>query len=266
MKILVCFKTVPEFDQVVDADWERFALDTDLRYAKRCFGCFDETALETALLLKDALITQREDAVCCAVTLGSLPSSLCKTLFAVGFDHIQVLESSARTGEEFRPWETAAVLAQHISGGKWDLILAGRQAGYADTGMVPLILAEKLRLPVITEAEFLAPLGKKSLFVERSGMSCKERIGIRLPALVVMGNSPVSSLRPATLAAQLNAAMYKAETASVDGAIAGPACTSEAPRLIRKRAGRNGCILPGGNNLSQSAKVIARKLREWGFQ
>ena len=275
MKILVCFKIVPEFEQVVDDDWEHFDLATNIAYVKRSFGCFDETALETALRLKDALYAQGEKAECSALTLGSLPPSLCKTLFAAGFDRIHVLEASAGysvagtasagyAGLEFKPWETAAVLEKFIRGGGWDLILAGRQTGYADTGMVPLILAEKLSLPVITHVESLSPLGSTGLSIDRCGISSRERIAIRLPALLIMGNSPVSSLRAATLAAQLQAGKRKAELSAAGNAVG--TGLEDAPQLIWERADKTCRFLPGGSDIGQSAVAIIGQLKDWGFR
>ena len=264
MKILVCFKTVPDFDQVVDADWEHFDVQTSISYVKRTFGRFDETALETALRLKDALQAQGREVECSAITLGTLPPPLRKTLYAAGFDHVHVLENDAGaspTGMEFRPKETAAALAQFISGGNWDLILAGRQAGYADSGIVPFYLAEKLRIPVISEAECLSQTGVNSILIDRRGLSGKERIGICLPAVVVMGNSYVSSLRSATLAAQLQAAKRAAEPVAV---CVGDADVKKSPRLVREPVRKTCRILPGGRAMNQSVREIARQLKVRG--
>ena len=260
MKILVCFKTGPEFEQVVDADWEHFGIHSDMSYVKRSFGCFDETALETALRLKDELAGQgaalcNAATSCCALTLGSLPAPLYRTLFAVGFDQISVLEDAL----EFQPQETALALAKFISKGSWDLILAGRQAGYADTGTVPLILGEELKLPVITEAESLVPLEGNRLSINRYGPEGREKLEISLPALVVMGNSPVSALRAATLSAQMQAAKLTPEFLPC-----GISAEKITPKLIRKRSGKNCRFLPGGKELAESAREITELLSEWG--
>lgn len=247
MKILVCFKTGPEFERIVDADWENFNLHTDTSYAKRSFGCFDETALETALRLKDELANQGKDAECHAVTLGSLPAPLYRTLFAVGFRQVSVLEGAL----EFQPYETASALAEFIAAGSWDLILTGRQAGYADTGMVPLILAEKLKLPVITEAECLTPLEGNSLSIDHYSPGGRERLEIRLPALVVMGNSPVSTLRAATLVAQMQAAKLAPEFLPC-----GVPAAEIAPKLIREQSGKTCRFLPAGKEMLESAREI----------
>ena len=254
MKILVCFKAGPEFEQVVDADWEGFSLASDLSYVKRVFGCFDETALETALRLAAALRERGRDAECAALTLGPLPSPLARPLFAVGFDRVWALPPDADDSAwEFHPKETAAALGTVIAGGGWDLILAGQQAGYADTGMVPLILAERLGLPGITGAELVSIPDDSAgdVLIERSGENGRERLGVRLPVVAVMGNSPVAALRAATLAAQMKAAGRQAEWLSAE------APSGSAPALIRDVFRKNCRFLA-------SLEELARELGEWG--
>jgi electron transfer flavoprotein alpha/beta subunit len=72
MKIAVCFKAVPDFDQVVEADWDGFSLDADWGYVKRVFGCFDESALETTLRLRTAWEDLGEETECTALTAAPL--------------------------------------------------------------------------------------------------------------------------------------------------------------------------------------------------
>jgi electron transfer flavoprotein alpha/beta subunit len=270
MKILVCFKAGPDFDQVVDADWENFGLSSDLCYVKKDFGCFDQIALETALRLADTL--KESGGECCALTLGYLPPALCRTLFAVGFDQVFAPPTESGLCMEFCPAETAAALKKLIAtedgrvAGGWDLILMGRQAGYADTGMVPLLLAEQLGLPAISGAELLYPgsSGQDSLVVERNSGNGRERLVIRLPAVVIMGNSHVSALRAATLAAQMKAAGKKAKWFP-EQFLRNPAArkTGEGPVLIREQARKNCVFLPGGTELAQSAGKLDAELRKW---
>jgi electron transfer flavoprotein beta subunit len=261
MKITVCFKVVPEFEQVVEADWDGFSLAADLGYVKRVFGCFDESALETALRLRSAweAAADGEQAECTALTAGPLPSSLCKALFAAGFD--RVLELSGVP--EFRPRHTAAVLENYLGAAGFDLILAGRQAGYADTGMVPLLLAEALEVPVITGVEAIAPApGAGGVDVTRAGDTGRERLRVRLPLLAVLGNSPVSALRAVTLSARMAASKQTAERPAVSAEADCPAAGT--PRFSRENRHKTCRFLPGGAGLAQSvAGIWAEHLRGW---
>jgi electron transfer flavoprotein beta subunit len=251
MKITVCFKVVPEFEQVVEADWDGFSLAADLGYVKRVFGCFDESALETALRLRFAweAAADGEQAECTALTAGLLPSSLCKTLFAAGFDRVLELPSVP----EFRPRHTAAVLGNYLRAAGFDLILAGRQAGYADTGMVPLLLAEALGVPVITGVEEIAPCAG-GVDVTRAGDTGRERLRVRLPLLAVLGNSPVSALRAATLSARMAASKRSAEKPAVSAEADCPAAGT--PRFSRENRHKTCRFLPGGEDMARSVAGI----------
>jgi electron transfer flavoprotein beta subunit len=274
LKIAVCFKVVPEFEQVVEADWDNFNLATDLSYVKRVFGCFDESALEIALRLRSAWKSFGESVECTALTASPLPSPLCKTLFAAGFDRVLDL-SGAMQGEEsqrgtspehcsgeFRPLYTAAVLGTYLEPSGYDLILAGRQAGYADTGIVPLALAEALGLPVITQVEEIAPCNG-GVEIRRVSDTGQELLRVRLPLLAIVGNSPVAALRAVTLSARMAVSKRSAERPEL------PASARTAPQLaantgpagflrFSREAPRKNCrFLPAGANLAQSVAEIA---------
>ena len=283
MRILVCVKANPDFEQIVDADWDSFSLALDLSYVKRCFGCFDETALETALRLKDSLEAVGARAKCGVLSLCPLPAPLYRNLFALGFDHVFAAlfvpgNTASEARVEFRPAETAAALGKCIGSGNWDLILTGRQAGYADTGMVPLVLAEALGLPVITEVEFISPGGNvpagaaggenaaPRVIIERSGETGRERITVELPALAVMGNSPVSALRAATLAAQMRAGKRGIEPPFMAGGGADSVpefSPAQTPELTRKKSPKTCRFLSGGADLPQSVNEITALLEQW---
>ena len=54
MKILGCFKVVPDLDLVADEDWRTGGgLAVDTSYVKPVWNCFDEGALEMMLRLSD---------------------------------------------------------------------------------------------------------------------------------------------------------------------------------------------------------------------
>lgn len=248
---------------MVDADWDNFSLSADLGYAKRGFGCFDEGALETALRLRSAWEEGGKQTECTALTAGVLPSPLCKTLFAVGFDRVLDI-SGAFSGEppEFRPRHTAALLEAYLGSAGYDLVLAGRQAGYADTGAVPLLLAENLGIPVITGAGEIIPCGG-GVEITRTGDTGRERIRARLPLLAVLGNGPVTALRAATLRALMAASGRSAEKpqVSVSG---GGTDSAGALRFHRKRRCKSCRFVPGGADMARSAAEIRTEhLRGW---
>jgi electron transfer flavoprotein beta subunit len=262
-RIVVCFKVVPEFEQVVEADWDGFSLSTDLGYVKRVFSCFDESALETALRLRSGWEELGEKTECTALTAGPLPTPLCKTLFAVGFDRVLDLSGAVPQGAmalEFRPRTVAAALGTYLASAPYDLILAGRQAGYADTGMVPLLLAEALGLPVLTEVGEISPRAG-GVEVKRISDTGRERLRVRLPLLAVLGNSPVAALRAATLSARMAASKQSAERPELpaSGGTAGERGAGEAPRFSREGRHKVCRFLPAGGDLGRSLAEIRRE-------
>jgi electron transfer flavoprotein beta subunit len=271
MRIAVCFKVVPDFDQVVEADWDNFSIAADWGYVKRIFSCFDESALETALRLRSAWEEMDEKTECMAVTAAPLPPPLCKTLFAAGFDRVLDLsrELSEEAGAgEFQPRRIAAILGRCLAPAACDLILTGRQAGRADTGIVPLALAESLGIPALTGIEELSPCAG-GIEARRIADGGRERLRVRLPLLAVLGNSPISALRAATLSARMAASKRDAEKPpdpNGDGFSPGGAYapdTGEAPRFHRERRRKNCRFLPAGADLSQSVAEIRECLRGW---
>lgn len=53
-RILVCFKIVNNFDDVLPGDWQDIGTgEVDTSYTKRMLNCFDESALEMALCLRE---------------------------------------------------------------------------------------------------------------------------------------------------------------------------------------------------------------------
>ncbi|MDR2071495.1 MAG: hypothetical protein LBP81_08805 [Treponema sp.] len=269
MKIAVCFKVVPDFDQVVEADWNDFSLSTGLGYVKRIFGCFDESALETALRLRSAWEEQGEKTECTAITAAPLPSPLCKTLFAAGFDRVVDLSGvvSAQCQPplefpEFQGRRIAAVLGSRLGSAGYDLILAGREAGWADTGAVPLLLAEILGIPVITGAGEIAPCAG-GVEVIRTNNAGRERLRARLPLLVTLGNGPAAALRAVTLGERMAASRREAEKPAAAGSggkapgITGEAAGSFQTLRFHREEGRKTCrFLPGGAALAQSAAKV----------
>jgi electron transfer flavoprotein beta subunit len=272
MKIAVCFKAVPDFDQVVEADWDNFSPAADWSYVKRIFGCFDESALETALRLRSAWEEEGEKIECVALTAAPLPLPLSKTLFAAGFDRVLDL-SLALPGEalgaEFRPRRIAVILGNFL--GAYDLILTGQEAGYADTGMVPLFLAEFLGIPALTGIEEIRPC-PGGLEVRRTGDGGREGLKVRLPLLAALGNSPVSALRAVTLGARMAASKRDAErplpgdpqsSGLEDSGAAGclkPGSIGDGPlgksRFHREGRRKNCRFLPAGDDLPQSIADI----------
>ncbi len=200
MNILVFFKTVPVWERVLEEDWQSFSPGRDLSYAGTQLNCFDESALEIGLRLKDELMQQGRDVFCCAATAGALHPVFAQTLFAAGYDDVA---SIGKEQPEFSPEATAEILAGFAAKGAYDLILTGSTAGMADTGTVPFFMAHALSLPVLPGAQevHISAGGVEALSREADGL-WKRRA--RTPLVITVGNSP-AVLRAVTLRARLAA-------------------------------------------------------------
>lgn len=146
MDVAVCVKSVPDYDMVPAKEWmDVQGGHPDISYVRDCFGCFDETALELALRLKE----QDPGVELRAVSVGE-PTGLLKGLYAVGFSQVTALPPSEERAElDFRPERTAGYLAAYFRENPAELILCGRQTGPGDSGMVPYLLAQELGAPCV---------------------------------------------------------------------------------------------------------------------
>jgi len=236
LNIWVCFKVQPDFDHVLEADWESFGPGSDIRYAKQTFNCFDESSLEIALRLKDALHKDGHEIRLGAITLAdSLQASVQRSLFAAGYD--EILRIAARI--EFSPAETGKRLAAHLAARTPDLVLLGKQAGYADTGMVPHYVARGLGYPLLADAENILWDG--------------QRLSVETPAAVVIGNSPVAALRMSTLSQQLAAKTKQAQVIQDESPVLDP------PVLVRNRPRRSVKMLEADALPDIISELLARQ-------
>ena len=206
MKIAVCFKVVPRWERVLPEDWEHFTPEIELAYAGEEFNCFDQSALELALRLKEARREKGLPVRCVAVTAGRRPPALfIQTLHAVGFDEVAVL---AREKAEFAPRTVARLLAAYLKEERFDLILTGSMAGMADSGTVPLWLAQFLHRPLCAEVLGLE-YSEQGIAAIRQEQSGRWRYLVRPPLIITIGNSP-AVLRAPTLKARLTAGKKEA--------------------------------------------------------
>lgn len=235
MKIAVCFKIVPAFEKVLDADWQQFRPALDIGYAGQTINCFDESALELGLRLREAgAHSKAEECRCIAVTVGAVPAfGFVEGLYACGYDEVVVL---AEQEIEFNPASVAARLAGFFEQNPADVILTGNQAGMADTGLVPLLLAGKLGVPLcadVTDIDEIQPT---------QAQGC-------CPCVVTVGNS-LAVLRAVPLRQRLKT-KGKAATIIETQKATEPAILE----LIRKDSDRNSTFLQA-ETLNECAKLL----------
>ena len=257
MRLLVCFKAVPGWDKVLERDWQDFAPDSDIRYAGHVLNCFDESALELALRLKDAAAQSGRQVVCAAATVGPLAPGFAQSLYAAGFDEVVRIPLDDC---EFAPARVAGALAALARQMDAQLVLTGWAAGMADTGTVPFWLAEELGWPVLPEA-----LGLEWADSPEDGVAVtmQNRQGVwlgqaRLPLVVSVGNS-TAVLRAVPLRARLQAK----DRAVVERVFPAPPANGEEVRLLRPHTARQCRMLPP-QPLDAAARAILEVFQSGG--
>jgi electron transfer flavoprotein beta subunit len=146
MKILVCMKEVPDTAATRRIDPQTLRLD---RSGEGVLNAFDTNALEEALTLKDA-----GEAEVVALSMGPprAMESLRKAL-AMGADRALLVTNDALAGSDLVA--TSRALAKAIEHEGPDLVLFGQQAGDSDGAVLWAAVADRLRLPLISQAASL---------------------------------------------------------------------------------------------------------------
>jgi len=147
VKVLVCVKDVPDASAPKRIDPQTFRLD---RSVPGALNDFDTHALEEALRVG----AQEGDGEVVAVLMGppKAADSLRKAL-AVGADRAVHVADDALAGSDLVA--TSRALAKAIEREKPELILFGQQAADSDGAVLSAAVADRLRLPVISQAASL---------------------------------------------------------------------------------------------------------------
>ena len=140
MKIAVCVKHVPEQARKIDPETKR--LD---RSGEGAINPFDVHAVEEALRIKEA---QGGEVVIVTMGPAAAQDSVRKAL-AMGADEAVLVTDEAAAGSDLVATTKALAAALEKEGA--DLILFGQQAGDSDGAVLWAAVADRLRLPVISQ-------------------------------------------------------------------------------------------------------------------
>jgi electron transfer flavoprotein beta subunit len=142
MKIAVCVKQVPEGSARIDPGTKR--LD---RSGEGALNPFDANAVEEALRLKDA--GGEGEVVLISMGPAKAQDALRKAL-AMGADRAVLVSDEGAEGADLVA--TSYALAKALERESADLILFGQQAGDSDGAVLWAAVADRLRLPVVSQA------------------------------------------------------------------------------------------------------------------
>src|SRR2546425_4056188 len=178
MKIAVCVKQIPEGSGRMDSETMR--LD---RSGEGALNPFDANAVEEALRLKDA--AGAGEVVLVSMGPAKARDALRKAL-AMGADRAVLICDEAAAGADLVA--TSYALAKALERESADLILFGQQAGDSDGAVLWAAVADRLRLPVVSQAAEVAQADGK-LTVKRQTEFGYDVIEARLPALVAVSDA-----------------------------------------------------------------------------
>ena len=179
MKIAVCVKQVPEA-QAKRMDPATKRLD---RSGEAGLNSFDSNAIEAALQVKEA----DGDGEVVLVSLGPEQAldSLRKGL-AMGADRVVLVSDEAAAGSDLVA--TSLALAKALERENAELILFGQQASDSDGAVLWAAVADRLRLPLISQASELTVADGKAR-VKRQTEFGYDVIEAPLPAVVAVSDA-----------------------------------------------------------------------------
>ena len=236
MRILAYFKVTPDYEALRESEWSAAAGrvpssgggegtsrgpsadggagpgrgehagpadGVDTRYVRRILDCFDESALEIALRLSDALVGRGRAAGLGALSIGAPGAEPhLKTLLALGFERAARVHTEAAL--DFAPAATAALIAAYAGRiDRSDLLVLGARSSPGGGGTVPFRVAEQLGWPCLTQVTEVEPLADGRLRVTLMGDDGLQRLTAPTPCVLAVGNAVVSHLRVPTLTDRL---------------------------------------------------------------
>src|SRR3989440_9511640 len=173
MKIAVCVKHVPEGTKRIDPSTKR--LD---RSGEGALTPFDAHAVEEALKIRDA--AGEGEVVVLSMGPQKALDSLRKAL-AMGADRAVLVSDDALAGSDLVA--TSAVLAKALEREQADLVLMGQQGSDSDGAVLGAALADRLRLPMFSQAAELT-VSDESIRGKRQTEFGYDVIEAPLPAVV----------------------------------------------------------------------------------
>lgn len=180
MKIAVCVKEVPDPGPSRRIDPATLRMD---RSGDRSLNAFDLNAVEEAIRLRDAA----GDGEVVLVSLGAAKAldSIRKGL-AMGADRAVLVTDEAAVGSDLVA--TSAILAEALKAESPDVILFGQQASDADGAVLWAAVADRLRLPVVSQISELE-VSDGTATAKRQTEFGYDTIRTPLPAVLAVADS-----------------------------------------------------------------------------
>lgn len=261
MKILVCVKVVPDYEELLPQDWQLWSTDDlNLNYVKKIYNCFDEAALETALRVREEIEKLGESVRLCAVSVAA-DDSLLEHLYAVGFDQVDLI---------VRQQERKAVNANDVSlllpyieqAGPFDLILCGDRSDPGNYGHTGIHIASHLKCPCLTGVSELHYDGEWN--ITRQLDHLVHQVKLSVPAVLTIGNAQYSYLQLPTLKQKISA--KKKQIGQIEGQDHLPDKSSFRIRKLIPKSTGEPCEMIEGASIRDKAEQVYKLLLEQGMK
>ena len=180
MKIAVCVKEVPDPGPNRRIDPTTLRMD---RSGDRSLNAYDLNAVEEALRLKDA--AGEGEVVLVSLGASKALDSIRKGL-AMGADRAVLVTDEAAAGSDLVA--TSYVLAAALSAEAPDLVLFGQQASDADGAVLWAAVADRLKMPVVSQISELEVSGG-TITAKRQTEFGYDRISAPIPAVLAVADS-----------------------------------------------------------------------------
>jgi electron transfer flavoprotein beta subunit len=180
VKIAVCVKEVPDAgpNRRIDPGTKRMDRSGD-----RSLNQFDLNAVEQALRMKEGA----GDGEVVLVSMG--PSRALESIrkgLAMGADRVVLVSDDAAAGSDLVA--TSYVLAKALEREGADLVLFGQQAGDSDGAVLWAAVADRLRLPLVSQVAELTP-GSGDVTAKRQTEFGYDTIRAPLPAVIAVSDA-----------------------------------------------------------------------------
>jgi len=253
VEIVVCVKPVPDAESRLRPRADGTGLDPE--GVKFVLAGYDESAVEQALLLKEAVPGSRVHAV----SMGPAPRAeeTLRAAIALGCDAATWVD--APPGALADPMSAARGLAGAIRTLPHDLVLCGKQAGDDEAGLVPGALGELLAIPdfgFVVDLRWDPALGR--LRFRRATEAGQEQWEAPLPCVIALQqawNDPRTAKLPAILKSR-KTPIAKVPTAPAVDPIRSTPIAFELP------APRTGAKLIEYSTPEEAAQRLVKVLRE----
>jgi electron transfer flavoprotein alpha/beta subunit len=295
--VLVTFKMVPNLEDLTENDWEIGGdlsgdhLSPEVTYARPILNPDDESALELALRLRDALGKDKTYLAAASVGHSSSAMRVSQTLMALGFGKVSLIEPTDRPNSaptdkptyksnsaptdkpnnapaknttfdtRFRPDAIAKLLATFAKN-DFQIIITGSRSADGQNGLTPMFLAEEIQFPLITEVLNVSPVPPDKfevLSLTDDGLLSQT---FSPPLVLAVGNAPSAFLRVPTLKDRLNIGQRTPEILPTMAEAHDWPSSSSLQALFRPNKNRETILVDSGSPTEKAAAILAA-LEKW---